>query len=183
VKDVGPHGHLVEADFHVEAVFAAVDHVSDLLSCVIPGPSLRVDTTDVGNVLPRAMRVRFRDTRGLRRREAAHLEREGALDHGGPQRRKMIVTQFLIPLPSCVAFDGLGRARSIRLTVSMRSLAREQAVADNFEILMERRVRRRPFHERLDLSIHSRAIKNIDLCRRDRSHQVFRRNDLCFSRK
>jgi hypothetical protein len=65
MKDVRPHGHLVEADLHVEAVFAAVDHVSDLLPRVIPEPTLRVNTTGVGNVLPRAMRVRFRDARNL----------------------------------------------------------------------------------------------------------------------
>lgn len=65
MKDVRPHGHVIDTDFDVEAVFAAVDHVSDLLARVMPELPLRVDAPDMGNVLPRTVRVRLRNTRDL----------------------------------------------------------------------------------------------------------------------
>jgi Helicase conserved C-terminal domain len=63
VKDVSPHRNIVVADLHMKAVVAAIDHVRDLLSRVVPILPLRVDAPDMGDVFPRTVRVKIQSAR------------------------------------------------------------------------------------------------------------------------
>jgi hypothetical protein len=77
MKDVRPHGHVIDTNFDMEAVFAAIDHVSDLLPRVVPELPLRVDAPDMGDVLPRTVRVRFSNARNLVGHDQLH---KGGID-------------------------------------------------------------------------------------------------------
>jgi hypothetical protein len=73
VKHVRLHWDVIPPDFDMEAVFAAVDHVGDLLTREVPELPLRIDATNMSDVFPRAMRVWLGEGRLL---AAEHLSSE-----------------------------------------------------------------------------------------------------------
>lgn len=65
MEDVRSDRHIVSADLYVETVIAAVDHVGNLFSRVVPISALRIETAHMSDVLARAVRVRLSDTSDL----------------------------------------------------------------------------------------------------------------------
>jgi hypothetical protein len=59
MKNVRPDRHIIDADCDMEAVLAAVDHVSDLLARMVPIAPTRIHTTNMGDVFTRTVRMRF----------------------------------------------------------------------------------------------------------------------------